>query len=246
MLDYHSHILPAIDDGPEDIEESVEMAADLRDNGYDTIYCTPHLIKGSYEAGNDDVIAAIAKLQKKLIAKNINIKLIPGREYYLDEFLFDYLKKPMPMGETNYIMVEIPNHIPRSFAKDACFRVKRMGFIPMIAHPERNKLFYRSQRKKSLSENLLGLFFKDDGLSAKETTLLNYLKNIGCAFQANLGSFIGWYGERACMTAEYLKKKNVYTHYGTDAHSLNAVKLLIENGKLSTNASKATKRLLKS
>jgi len=106
-----------------------------------------------------------------------------------------------------------------------------MGFIPTIAHPERNKLFYRSQRKKSLSENLLGLFFKDDGLSAKETTLLNYLKNIGCAFQANLGSFIGWYGERACMTAEYLKKKNVYTHYGTDTHSLNAVKLLVENRK---------------
>jgi len=231
MFDYHSHILPAIDDGPEDIEESVEMAAALRDNGYDTIYCTPHLIKGSYEAGNDDVIAAIAKLQKKLIAKNINIKLIPGREYYMDEFLFDYLKKPMPMGETNYIMVEIPNHIPRKYAKDTCFRVKRMGFIPMIAHPERNKLFYRSQRKKSLSENLLGLFFKDDGLSAKETTLLNYLKNIGCAFQANLGSFIGWYGERASITAHYLKKKNVYTHYGTDTHSLNAVKLLVENRK---------------
>ena len=231
MFDYHSHILPAIDDGPEDIEESVEMAAALRKSGYDTIYCTPHLIKGSYEAGNDDVIAAIAKLQKKLIAKNINIKLIPGREYYMDEYLFDYLKKPMPLGETNYIMVEIPNHIPRSFAKDACFRIKLMGFIPMIAHPERNKLFYRSQRKKSLSENLLGLFFKDDGLSAKETTLLNYLKNIGCAFQANLGSFIGWYGERASITAHYLKKKNVYTHYGTDTHSLNAVKLLVENRK---------------
>ena len=231
MFDYHCHILPKIDDGPERMEEAIEMAAALRKTGYDTVYCTPHLIKGSYEADNKDVKALVKELQKKALAKKINISFIPGREYYLDEYLFDYLQDPLPMGETNYIMVEIPNHIPRSFAKDACFRIKQMGFIPMIAHPERNKLFYRSQRKKSLSEKLLGLFFKDDGLSAKEITLLNYLKNIGCAFQANLGSFIGWYGERACMTAEYLKKKNVYTHYGTDTHSLNAVKLLVENRK---------------
>mgnify|MGYP001225344293 FL=1 len=231
MFDYHCHILPKIDDGPERMEEAIEMAAALRKTGYDTVYCTPHLIKGSYEADNKDVKALVKELQKKAIAKKINISFIPGREYYLDEYLFDYLQDPLPMGETNYLMVEIPNHIPRLFAKDACFRIKQMGFIPTIAHPERNKLFYISQRKKSLSEKLLGLFFKDDGLSAKEITLLNYLKNIGCAFQANLGSFIGWYGERACMTAEYLKKKNVYTHYGTDTHSLNAVKLLVENRK---------------
>lgn len=226
MLDYHCHILPGIDDGPESIEEAIEMAAALRKTGYDNVYCTPHLIKGSYEADNKDVKALVKELQKKALAKNINISFIPGREYYLDEYLFDYLQDPLPMGETNYIMVEIPNHIPRSFAKDACFRIKQKGFIPMIAHPERNNLFYRSQRKKSFSENLLGLFFRDDGLSLKETTLLNYLKNIGCAFQANLGSFIGWYGERVWQTADYLDKRNVYTHYGTDAHSLNAVNLL--------------------
>ena len=226
MFDYHCHILPAIDDGPESMEEAIEMAAALRKTGYDIVYCTPHLIKGSYEADNKDVKALVKELQKKAIAKKINISFIPGREYYLDEYLFDYLQDPLPMGETNYVMVEIPNHIPRSFAKEACFRIKQMGYIPMIAHPERNKLFYRSQRKKSLSEKLLGLFFKDDGLSAKETTLLGYLKSIGCAFQANLGSFIGWYGERVCQTADYLRKRNVYTHYGTDAHSLNAVNLL--------------------
>ncbi|MBN1474107.1 MAG: hypothetical protein JW914_05800 [Syntrophaceae bacterium] len=212
------------------MEESIEMAVALQKNGYDTVYCTPHLIKGSYDADNKSVMASVNNLQKKLKEKNIQLKLIPGREYYMDEFLFDYLNNPMTLGETNYILVEIPNHIPRKYAKDACFRIKQKGFIPMIAHPERNKLFYISQRKKSLLESLLSLIFKDDGLKSKETTLLSYLKSIGCVFQANLGSFIGWYGERAQNTADSLKERNVYTHFGTDAHSLNAVNLLMNNG----------------
>ena len=49
MIDFHCHILPGLDDGPAHIDESVAMAAALRDAGFRTIYCTPHLIKGCFE-----------------------------------------------------------------------------------------------------------------------------------------------------------------------------------------------------
>ncbi|HDQ03880.1 MAG TPA: hypothetical protein ENN23_04820 [Deltaproteobacteria bacterium] len=231
MLDYHCHILPAIDDGPDTMEESIEMAVALRQNGYDTVYCTPHLIKGFYEADNNDVKNMLSALREKLRAENISITLIPGREYYLDEFLFDFLEDPLPMGETNYIMVEIPNHMPRGFVREACFRIKRKGFIPLIAHPERNNHFFPRLENKPAFIPYVNLPSGADDLKTREPSLLSYLKNIGCAFQANMGSFTGLYGARVRQAADVMKEKNIYTHFGTDAHSLKAVQVLTENGK---------------
>ncbi len=54
MIDWHSHILPGVDDGPTDIEQSVDIAEALA-AGVTEVYCTPHLIRGVHEAGNDEV-----------------------------------------------------------------------------------------------------------------------------------------------------------------------------------------------
>lgn len=55
MIDWHSHILPGIDDGAADIEQSLAMASALAAAGFTTVYCTPHLMRGCYETGNDRV-----------------------------------------------------------------------------------------------------------------------------------------------------------------------------------------------
>ncbi len=47
MIDWHSHILPGIDDGSPDMEQSLAMAAALSAAGFTTVYCTPHLMRGS-------------------------------------------------------------------------------------------------------------------------------------------------------------------------------------------------------
>ncbi|HPD57729.1 MAG TPA: hypothetical protein PKW17_10855 [Smithellaceae bacterium] len=226
MLDYHCHILPFVDDGPADMSEAVALAAELQRAGFTGIYCTPHLIKGSYDADNKTVLKVLGVLQKQLKAESINIQLIPGREYYMDEYLFDYLDDPLPMGDTNYIMVEIPNHTPRRFAQEACFRIKRRGFVPLIAHPERNNRFFPRPASKPAFIPFIDLMSGADDLKPKEP--LSYLKNIGCAFQANLGSFNGMYGTHARQTAVSLKERNTYTHYGTDAHSADALKSIME------------------
>ena len=107
MIDYHCHLLPGLDDGPKEIDESVAMAAALLKAGFRKIYCTPHLMKGCYDADNQAVLSAVIILQKRLTAENIKIEIFPGREYYLDEFLGGYLKHPLTLGKTNYIMIEI-------------------------------------------------------------------------------------------------------------------------------------------
>ncbi len=220
MIDFHTHILPNIDDGPESIEESMEMAALLHKAGFQTIYCTPHLMKGFYDMDNRTVLAATLNLQKKIHAVNIKVEILPGREYYLDEFIGSYLKHPLTLGKTKYILIEIPNYVDGKFVKEVCFRIKCSGFIPMIAHPERCELFAASVKKKKTFFELGGIKNKNATGVAKESGLITYLQEIGCAFQGNLGSFDGLYGHEVQQTANHLKEKKVFTHFGTDAHSL--------------------------
>jgi protein-tyrosine phosphatase len=218
MIDYHCHLLPGLDDGPETIDESVEMAAALQKAGFTTVYCTPHLIKNVYDANNEAVKATLIALQTRLNNENVALQLFPGREYYLDEFIFEYLKNPLPLGETNIIMLEIPSRIPQEIIKETCFQIARGGFIPMIAHPERGDFFTMLQKQVKTRFH----FLKADQKTEK-SELSIYLTDLGCAFQGNFGSFIGLYGSEAQKRANSLKKMEVYTHFGTDAHSLQGI-----------------------
>jgi protein-tyrosine phosphatase len=229
MTDYHCHLLPGLDDGPATIDEAVEMAAALQRAGYSTIYCTPHLIKSVYEASNEDVKTTLAALQTRLNDENIGLQLLSGREHYLDEFLLDYLKDPLPLGNTKFVMLEIPKHILPEFIKETFFRITCSGFIPMIAHPERGDFLNMLQKRANTRLH----FFKAER-KTENSELLNYLIDLGCAFQGNLGSFLGLYGPQAQKAANILKKMEVYTHFGTDLHSRDGIKYLKASVKSET------------
>jgi len=226
LIDFHCHILPGIDDGPETIEESIEMAAALRDVGFSSIYCTPHFLRGCFEADPQAIRAAVSVLQMRLDAENINIELFPGREYYLDEFFDNVLKDPVPLGNTKYLMIEIPNSMSAEYVKETFFRIKCGGFIPMIAHPERCRLFTADQKKKKSSSWFSGSRRKKADSTEEGTELMSYLQDIGCAFQGNLGSFDGLYGPEIKQTANELKEKGIFTHFGTDSHSMRSITYL--------------------
>ena len=221
MIDYHCHLLPGLDDGPATTDEAVEMAAALQRAGYSMVYCTPHLIKSVYEASNEDVKTTLVALQTRLNNENIGLQLLPGREYYLDEFFLEHLKNPLPLGETNFIMLEIPSHIPLDLIKENCFKIKRGGFTPMIAHPERGNIF-------TITENHTksGFHFFNSEKKTENSVLLTYLIDLDCAFQGNYGSFLGIYGQQPQKIANILKKRGLYTHFGTDLHSRAGIKYL--------------------
>jgi protein-tyrosine phosphatase len=120
-------------------------------------------------------------------------------------------------------MIEIPNNATAEYVKETCFKVKRGGFIPMIAHPERCRLFAAPQKSTTSRILFFGAERKNSDAKEQEPDLIDYLKEIGCAFQGNLGSFDNMYGPEVQQTANYLKKQEVYTHFGTDAHSLRTI-----------------------
>src|ERR1035437_8750327 len=107
MIDWHSHILHGVDDGPAEIEQSLAMASALSAAGFTTVYCTPHLIRGCYEAGNDEIRRGVAELQERVNSNGIPLTLLTGREYCLDEYLLASLEGRLPLGNSLLILLEI-------------------------------------------------------------------------------------------------------------------------------------------
>lgn len=238
MIDWHSHILPGIDDGPDDIEQSVAMAAALAAAGFTTVYCTPHLMRGCYEAGNDAVRSGVAALQERLERKNIPLTLQPGREYCLDEYLLTYLKDPLPLGDSRLILVEIPPRITADMVRQLMYAVVRSGFVPVIAHPERSHLLEPVTRQTggrglmSVLKNVISGSARnnvDEQTTASGNPLLDYLRDLGCSFQGNLGSFTGFYGRQVQSVAEDLRSRGVYDRYGSDLHAPEQVTRILQS-----------------
>ncbi len=199
------------------------MARELQAAGFSTICCTPHMIKGCYEASNYVVREGVTTLQARLDTLGIDLRLLPGREYYLDEFLPEHLKDPLPLGDTRFFLVEVPSHAPVDFVKETFYRITCSGYTPMIAHPERCRLLDPASQVTH-GKGIWGSFFnsklKTQNSKLASNSLLTYLQEIGCKFQGNLGSFSGRYGERVRHVAELLREAGVYTHFGSDAHEM--------------------------
>jgi len=229
MIDWHSHILNGIDDGAIDMESSISMATSLAATGFTEVYCTPHLIMGCYEAGNDLVRQSVAELQLNLGMKGISLTLHPGREYCLDEHLLTCLEDPLPLGDSNSILVELVPRIPIDMVRHLLSEVVRAGFTPVIAHPERCYLLAPPIRRTT-SRDIIGRLKSlitggkrganaQDQPEMEENLLLSYLRDLGCAFQGNLGSFTGLYGRQVKTLAETFFRERIYDRFGSDLHA---------------------------
>ena len=229
MIDWHSHILPGLDDGAADIAQSLAMAAALSAAGFSTVYCTPHLMRGCYEAGNDVVRQGVAELQGRLDSRGIPLTLLPGREYCLDEYLLSALEEPLPLGDSRLILVEILPTLTADVIRQLLYDVVRSGFTPVIAHPERCQLLepvVRHTGGRGILDTFKSLLTggrhghrEYDQSDTTGNPLLDYLRDLGCAFQGNLGSFTGFYGRRVKSVAEALRSRGVYDRYGSDLHA---------------------------
>lgn len=242
MIDFHCHILPNIDDGPTDIAESLAMARALFAAGFTEVYCTPHHMRGVYDTKPAQVREKVDQLQKLVDEAGLALKLHTGCEYYLDEFFTDCLDDPITLGDSNKILVELPFGSVAPYHLDLlAFAVKR-GFVPVIAHPERCESIQeevlsqeksrvtrhqsrvtdnhasRSAHSSLLTTNDSRLTTHDSRLTS-HYSLLTALKDMGCLFQGNLGSFVGEYGERVRRCAEGVKEQNTYDVFGSDAHN---------------------------
>ena len=204
-LDFHSHILPGIDDGAADLEDAVFLARSMKDWGFERITCTPH-ITNKYRNTPDSIRPAFEQLEEALYVHGVNVELKMSAEYRLvPETWPEVLEKNwlMPI-EDKFILMELPIHKPEDMGwirpLDEFRKVISMGLTPLLPHPER--YFYLSERE-----------------------LMSYIE-AGVQIQSNYGSLAGLYGNKAQKNVIDLAERGLISHFGTDMHNAHYVNVM--------------------
>ena len=144
MKDMHCHLLYGIDDGSESIEESIEIIENASKQGITDIIITPHYIYNSkYICNNKDKTKLFNKLKREIKKKKIDINLYLGNEIYICNNLIELIKKKevATLNKSRYILIEFPLNNMYSNSKELIFELVRNGYVPVLAHPERYKIF---------------------------------------------------------------------------------------------------------
>ncbi|MFY0604930.1 MAG: histidinol phosphatase [Flavobacteriaceae bacterium] len=204
FVDIHSHLLPGIDDGAKNLEDSIALISKMHSFGIKNFITTPHVLGDVYPNSSDTIKEKLEEVKAELINRGLNdIFIHAAAEYMMDEQFSTRLEKNDILAlKDNFILVEMSFFSAPLNLYDILFEIQMKQYKPILAHPERY-LFYHSD-----FEN----YYK--------------LKKSGCLFQLNLLSLTEQYGKEVKKTSEKLLKLGMYDFVGTDTHHHNHLKLL--------------------
>ncbi len=194
FTDHHSHILPGVDDGVKKMEVSLKVLEQYEQLGIAEVWCTPHIMEDIPNT-TDALKARFAELCE---AYNGPIKLHLAAEYMMDGLFEERLEKNdlLTLGEEgNQLLVETSYFTPPMDMDMILKEIKRKGYFPVLAHPERYVYMNNKERYEEL---------KSDDIR----------------FQLNLSSLAGAYGPEVRAKARWMLRKNYYNLAGSDLHSL--------------------------
>ncbi|WP_066389231.1 tyrosine-protein phosphatase [Neobacillus mesonae] len=161
MIDVHCHILPGLDDGAQDVSDSIRMAKQAVEHGIDTIVATPHHLNNQYKNPKQVILNKVDELNQILQSEKIDLKIVPGQEVRIHGEMVEGFQKGeiQPVNGSKYVLVEFSSaHVPR-YADRLFYDLQVNGLIPIIVHPERNQeiiekpdLLYQFVKKGALSQ----------------------------------------------------------------------------------------------
>lgn len=197
MIDLHSHILPAFDDGSKSEEESLLMLRAAIQDGIRTIVATPHY-NHRYTSDKSKILTEIGKLKQLIRANDLEIEVLPGQEVRVyGELLADYeAGKLLKIAEySHYMLVEFSSqHVPH-YTERLLYDMALSGIKPIIAHPERNLEIIKNPEK------LYNLVAK------------------GALTQLTASSLTGYFGKDVQKFSKKLIASNLVHVIATDAHN---------------------------
>tara|TARA_B100000809_G_scaffold153220_1_gene150575 strand:- start:145 stop:888 length:744 start_codon:yes stop_codon:yes gene_type:complete len=209
FVDIHSHLLPGIDDGAQDLETSIALIQKMSSYGIKNFITTPHILGDLYPNTPKIIKNKLKEVKDELLKRNItDITIDAAAEYMMDEQFSAIIEKDEEILtlKDNLVLVEMSYFSPPINLYDILFQLQLKGYKPVLAHPERYNSYH--------------------------TNFQNYykLKRAGCLFQLNLLSLTEQYGKYVQKTAEKLLKENMYDFVGTDTHHQNHLQLLEKVG----------------
>lgn len=194
-VDIHSHLLPGIDDGAKDNDNSLQLINALREYGFSQFITTPHILTGVWNNTREGIITTEKETQSFLKDKGAMMPFKAAAEYLMDDsFMQLYKNGKLLTLKDDYVLVEMSYLNPPIQLYDIIFELQIAGYKPVLAHPERY-LFYHQKFEEYY-----------------------HLKKAGCSFQINLLSVTGYYGEAVLKTAQKLLENKLIDYTGSDAH----------------------------
>lgn len=201
LEDFHSHILPGVDDGVSKIEESLQILNLYELLGVRKVWLTPHIME---DIPNSTQYLSDVFNQLKIVYEG-PIELRLSAEYMLDSLFINRLenKDLLPLGDDgSSLLVETSFWVGSNILYDMLQRILSAGYFPVLAHPERFGYMTEADYSRLLS--------------------------MGVKFQLNIPSLMGLYGMGAQKVAASLLQKGAYSFVGSDLHSYNqAQKILL-------------------
>ena len=197
MIDIHSHILPAIDDGSRNVDESVAMAIQESSGGTTVIFATPHVYTNGDFKKADTFIERVAELQAVFDEKNVPLKIAQGAEVFPMLEIPDAIAKGHPIslcGHKKHVLLDLPLGQAPMFLEKLTYDLLGAGITPILAHPERT-----APVQQSLD------------------VLIPYLER-GVLCQVNAGSLFGKYGKDAQKRALEILTRQWAHFMASDLH----------------------------
>ena len=200
MIDIHTHILPAIDDGPTTMTESLEMCRIAVNDGIKKMIATPHVQNGMYDLDANKVLEKIHLLNQLVKQEGLDLVIFPGAEVHLSDRLLDaeILKESNILtlnGGKKYILLEFPFQWVPSGTEHVIFKLRSMGFTPILPHLERN---FKIQRDPSM---------------------IRHFAEMGAILQVTAQSITGDFDAAPMKCALWMLKNNLVHVIASDAHS---------------------------
>ena len=195
--DLHTHLIPGVDDGPGAMECSLEAARQLVELGFDTAVATPHRPTSIIRVDREAITSSHSAMREALDSGGIRLDVRLGTEYMFGPDLFEDVSagKLITLGGSRYFLVEFKSFSVQEFNKQFFFKMRIAGFIPVIAHPERNEL--RTPQARD--------FF-------------NYMISVGAVLQCDIFSLIGRWGRHAREMVLTLLENQTAAVISTDTH----------------------------
>ena len=192
FIDIHSHILPGIDDGAKDVNESKELIEGMKNLGFSKIIGTPHTYSGIYDNTNESIKNSFKKI-KELSINNILIGF--ASEYMLEKSIIEKSENNSLLClKDNHILVEMSYISKPTNLYEILFQIIHNGYRPILAHPERYRFIQNNFKE----------YYK--------------LKKVGCLFQLNLLSSTNYYGKEVAKVSDKLLENNLIDFVGSDIH----------------------------
>ena len=191
--DWHSHILPGVDDGVQSIEESIEILNRYEELGFKRVWLTPHVME-DFPNTPENLRQRFEELKNAYEGK---LELRLASENMIDSLFQERLESNtfLPIGEEGkHLLVETSYVNPPIAMEETIDKIMALGYFVILAHPERYRYMEEEDYRK--------------------------WKEKGVIFQSNLMSFVGGYGESARKKAEWLLKEGMIDMLGSDIHRL--------------------------